>query len=636
MGVTHEFEHKIIVNQRISVANQGISSDMQYALNETRVAAHDSAIRDSIINNDATRVATELSNFAKKYNLGTMVAVNSQGIALARVSSKSKGDLVFLTTPWGQEAAQGREVVMVGEGRNFPLIINSAVPIVNDDIILGAVFGGYILDNTYATEFKKKYLKPVEQVAFYSIKDGVYGTSFNDPAIERIFKSLFSVGSNAIQGEKVGRIAGHFKIGNTIFHVVNARFADLTGPKVGGVFVLIPAHTNAPPTVAGLAGMIFLIFLSFHVRKKHKTKWIKIIILFVALFLTVGTVVASVWSVRGFLYRNPPPYTIYNSTMELYPNSNIFSGLTQQKIDIQITTGGEEINAAQASIKYDPTQVQIEEIVMDNSFCDQQFIIEKTIDNKNGTATIVCGNAGGFLADRAILAELIMQPLRLGEATLQFTEDTSVLAYDGLGTNVLRTVTNGSYQFVNSFISSADNAVALFSQSHPNPTRWYNNKNVRITWINSEPYEDFAYSLDQNPNTVPDGKKISDKTSIDLRVESDGVYYFHLTSLKSSRVKRTAHLKILIDTTPPILPEIQVSASEINIAEVLRLNFLSHGDATSGLQKNFYVQFDNGLWLPTLPQMNIPFFETGGHSISLRVFDNAGNYSDTNSEIYVK
>src|SRR3989344_2159277 len=191
-GAIHQFEHKVIIAQRISVANQGFQSDMQYALDETRVASHSNAIRDSIVSNNVGIASTEITNFSKKYNLSTMVLVNNDGIALARTPSQRKGDFVFQTTLWGQEAAQGKETVMVGEGRNYPLIINSAVPIIKDASVKGALFGGYILNNTYATGFKTKYLGTKEQVAFYSIKTGVYGTSFNDPATERFFKLLFN------------------------------------------------------------------------------------------------------------------------------------------------------------------------------------------------------------------------------------------------------------------------------------------------------------------------------------------------------------------------------------------------------------------------------------------------------------
>ncbi len=41
-------------------------------------------------------------------------------------------------------------------------------------------------------------------------------------------------------------------------------------------------------------------------------------------------------------------------------------------------------------------------------------------------------------------------------------------------------------------------------------------------------------------------------------------------------------------------------------------------------------------WLPTLSRLYMPFHDTGAHTVSVRVFDNAENYSDGEVEIRVK
>jgi hypothetical protein len=96
-----------------------------------------------------------------------------------------------------------------------------------------------------------------------------------------------------------------------------------------------------------------------------------------------------------------------------------------------------------------------------------------------------------------------------------------------------------------------------------------------------------------------------------------------------------AHLKIMIDTTPPSPPVIKSSATGVKAGEIVRFELSDIGDNLSGLQKNFYVSFDNGIWLPSLPQLNIPFMDAGKHKIAVRIFDNAGNFSDSSTEITV-
>jgi hypothetical protein len=69
--------------------------------------------------------------------------------------------------------------------------------------------------------------------------------------------------------------------------------------------------------------------------------------------------------------------------------------------------------------------------------------------------------------------------------------------------------------------------------------------------------------------------------------------------------------------------------------EVVRFE-LSSKDGLSGLEKNFYVQNDGSIWLPTFSKLYIPFHDVGEHSIGVRVFDNAGNYADTSVVVQVK
>ena len=636
LGV-HTFEHKVIVENKISSSHRDFEDEMRQALQMTELAARDGNITNAIINNDASSSAADLNILAQKYDLSTMVAANNQGVVLARVPSSRSGDLVFLTTPWGQSAAQGKKIVLVGQGRNYPLIINAAIPIVQNGSVQGALFGGYILNDTYAATFKSHYLNANDEVAFYSVKTGIYGTSFQDVATAQLFKLLFNEGSDAIQKPDPGLIAGHFKIGDTIFHVGNVKFIGSDGQIVGGMFILTPAHTGIPPLVGALFGMAVVLLLTLHVWKGHRHKRYYILAPILAfLFVALSTFVA-IKNIAGLLYDvTPPVQTIYNSTMEFSPQSDIFSGLGEQKIGIQISTGGEAINATQVSMQFDPQQLRIVDIVMDNSFCEQQFVIEKTIDNKNGKVVIACGKLGGFFADTATVAELLIQPLRTGEAGLTFDSDTQILAHDGLGTNVLRTMTDGSYQFIDPHTSSSDGSAIIFSYSHPNPTRWYNNRAIHISWILPAGYADAAYELDQKLDYAPDVTTRTRETGKDFVVQKDGIYYFHIVPLKSGQVGPVSHIKLMIDTTPPAPPSIGISETEIHPGEVVRLMFSDHGDHGSSLQKNFYVQFDGGTWLPTLPQLDIPFLEAGTHKVSLRVFDNAGNYSDTSTEIIVR
>ena len=619
---------------RVSTIERAFNSKLEIALQKTETAVAEGTIDAYIASNDSENTSSLLNELARKYDLTTMVAVNEAGVAVARVPSPRTGDYVSKTIPWGQSAAEGRKVVMVGEGRNFPLIINSAVPLTKDSRVVGALYGGYILDDEYARTFKQDHLKPDEEIAWYSINTGLYGTSFASETERGLLKIYFNTGSDWIQ-------SGHSELGGTrlrvdgkTFHIGNILLKNPEG-RVGGMLVFLPVTPTAAYVVAGgIIGILFLVWTVYRMFLPRERLGTYHRILFTVVLLSVlVSIISSEYYARHYEYRlSEPPYTIYNSTIGLVPDSDLFSIEKEQRIAIQITTGGEAINAAEATILFDPALVNVEDILMVNSFCDQGFILEKHIDNAAGSARIACGKPNGFIGERAILADLIVQPLRTGKLTLQFGDETRVFAHDGLGTDVLRSAVNGTYQIIGSE-NAEQRTPLLFSRTHPNSARWYNKKNIRIDWSAADEDRGLIYVFNQIPRDHSDQHE-APRGGIDLAVENDGVYYFHLFYPGFERSH--FHKMIRIDTTPPALPIIRSSATNVKAGEVVRFDFESQEDDLSGIQKNFYVQFDGGLWLPTLPQMYVPFLEAGEHTVVLRVFDNAENFADSSATIMVK
>jgi hypothetical protein len=427
--------------------------------------------------------------------------------------------------------------------------------------------------------------------------------------------------------------AGHFQLGQTTYHVLNIKLADPNG-NVGGMIILVPVSTRLTYGVAIMAG-ILLSFLVISIRRrKHKSNLRRLALMLAILIITVsGTLVVFAWIINQKLYDlSSTAETIYNSTIAFAPGSDVLQLTSPQLISIKIMSGGEAINTARAVVQFDPQAMRVEDIVLTNSFCDQGLIIEKNIDNNNGSATIACSKANGLVAGQVILADLVIQPLKVGITDLRFGANTLVLANDGLGTDVLRTATNGSYLILDPRKALRDIAPPLFSYSHPNASLWYKNNNIGINWVRAAHDESFSYALDQDPNTVPDDTKVLVNTGIKLAIDKDGVYYFHLKPRYVDGTGPVAHIKLMIDTIPPNPPVIKSSALNVRVGELVRFEFLSQGDNASGVQKNFYVQLDGGVWLPTLPQLYIPFGE-GKHTVRLRVFDNAGNFSDTSADI---
>ncbi len=342
----------------------------------------------------------------------------------------------------------------------------------------------------------------------------------------------------------------------------------------------------------------------------------------------------------------PFPYILYNSTLHFEPESGVIEDITSPyRVSITVNPGGEAINAASVIINYDPRMIEITEIDTRQSFCGQEFFLEKSIDNRNGRVNITCIAPGqGWNSPApAPVAALLIKPLRNGVFTLKFDHETQILAHDGLGTNVLRMAQDGGYTVAaaarKNVLDAEPVPVLVFSPSHPNSERWYNNAAVKLLWDQDEdaPEGEYVYRLDQNPETAPaltDAETSARQIAVNL--DRDGIYYFHIARKQQNRIGPVAHLKIMADVTPPLAPVVQASLRDAAINQTVRLEFSSH-DEVSGLQSRyFYVKIDGGVFFPTASPLYTAFAKPGTHTITIRAFDNAGNYRDASVNISVK
>ncbi len=617
--------------QRLEQIQNSFNKELDTALNNTRAAVHEDVITRYIIDNDTTNTQKILYELADKYNLTTMVAVNKDGVATARVPSPRVGDYALQTTPWGREAAMHNEVVTVGVGRNFPLIINSAVPILQNNSFQGALFGGYILNDEQAIQFKQDHLTSQEQIAYYSKKIGLTGNSFNNQIKDEDLAIYFNVGSEWIQNGK-SNLGGRTLVTPAgSFHVGNIGLNGLEG-DVGGLLVFLPAYTALHYLIVGLIllAIFNLVLLRLLLSKRQSSKLNMITLFTITLLIITGTIFVhfKLSTARNY-YLTKPQYTIYNSIIEFLPESDLIDLTKETRVGLLVTTGGEAINTAEAKITFDPSIIAVEDVLLTNSFCSHDFVIAKNIDNLRGEVTVACGKPGGFIGDRALLAELLVQPLRTGKLTLQFAPGTKVLAHDGLGTDVLRSTTDGVYDIIDPTTTKQHDPL-LFSYSHPNEARWYNKKDVHISWFTQNNNQRYLYTINQSEDHSH--SQPTTNGHADFSVNQDGIYDFHLFENNNESVH--AHKTIHIDTTPPLPPAIRSSANEVAKGQIVRLDF-SSTDALSGIQKNFYISFNDATWLPTLPQLYIPFLTAGQQKITVRVFDNAGNYSDSTTFVTV-
>jgi hypothetical protein len=621
------------------VFQMGISRDLAYLKEQGDAVAQNPLLIQHLVSQDFSGLMTILQEEKSARSIGLMGIVNAEGVVVGRTQSAvRRGDNAFLVSPIGRVVAQGKSAESVEMTSGFDprqLFLTTGRPIMQNGEMVGGLFANYLADDAYAARFRDLYLPKGVQVVFYNKKAGVYGQSFSDPDTRRLISSYFNSGSEWIQN---GTSEKTVALKNGSFYLIeNTVFPGLE-QSPGGALIFIPRRDisgilNILTAILTLA--IFACFANrYHLSTRGEIRGWQYYGLFV--LASVPVFVLALFALHaqniGYLRLERVPYMLYNSTIRLQPEFGVYDVDFEQRFSIVVDTGDEAINAVQIGVQFDPRAVQIKMLDTANSNCS--YVIENTVDPFVGRADLSCvmlksGGERGSL----VVADIVAVPRRPGAFALSFDKEvTKVLANDGLGTDVLRMSQEGGYQ-ADDFgaTGSQKDPMVVFSPSHPNEARWYNSQVARFVW-HGTPTGVYAYAFDSSPDTIPLKSHTTRGSSIDIPIPGDGIFYFHLQSIAGGQV---AHYRVQADRTPPTITSMNLSMDTIVAGDVVRFLF-NADDISSGVQKNYYVDLGNHLFLPIGSQLFIPFLEAGNQKVILRVYDAAGNYSEKSKVIHVQ
>ncbi|MGB7957542.1 MAG: cohesin domain-containing protein [Minisyncoccia bacterium] len=636
--VTHWIE--LISFDKTGQIRQGLNADSQYVFKNTGEIAASSGLVALIEERDTPQLTSALQDEQAIRHLDSLSVTDGAGIVLTQTHASCfpSGDYIFQTTAYGQKVAEGAAVVSIERGSGASLLMVAGYPVTDHGQMVGAVFGDYSIDDAYVHGFRSKYLNGTEDVIFYSKQDGVVGTTFENPNTKLLLAAYFNTGSDWIlkgQSDREVIIEGR------AYFVKNLIFSGPYGESAGGVLVLYPASYTAEAAIFSLIIVLLFALIMFYLHTHRAMKRRRVAEVMILIVCSLIVFFAIFFTDRSLLYSHStliqkPPYTIYNSTLALDPSFAVWSGSSEPQVAVEVSTGGEAINAAQIDITYDPTKVQVEDIITANSFCAQDMFLQKNIDNKHGEVQVACILPNpGFIGVSGNVVTLALQPIQAGNVTLHFATGTQILANDGLGTDVLRLTTDGSYRIIDEATAeNSTSSVIVFSPTYPDSAQWYNKPDGLFTWIASPGYR-YLYSLNNiSAMTTLAGASTTSADSVSFSGLTDGIYYFHIQPIKDGITGAISDYKVMIDTTPPSVPVIKASATTVPEGQAIRLMFESEDD-TSGLQDNYYIQVDDGVFLPTPSSLSLYLLRAGTHTITVRVFDRASNFADGNIMITV-
>ena len=114
-------------------------------------------------------------------------------------------------------------------------------------------------------------------------------------------------------------------------------------------------------------------------------------------------------------------------------------------LDIVLDSATSSFNSVMSVIDYDPSFIEVENIIFDNSFCS--IIATTSIDNLAGQTTIICGNPATNASSTSQISRLKAKKINEGFTTIKLN-NSQVLSADGLANNILTTTETHSIMII--------------------------------------------------------------------------------------------------------------------------------------------------------------------------------------------
>jgi hypothetical protein len=313
------------------------------------------------------------------------------------------------------------------------------------------------------------------------------------------------------------------------------------------------------------------------------------------------------------------------------------------------TANGEAINAVSANITFNSSQLQLVSISQTSSIISM-WASPPTFSNKTGSADLegIIPNPG-FTGQNGNVAVLNFKVLSAGSTQLSFSQ-ASVLANDGLGTNVLtsapsKSIYIGAGAALNATTNDqvppgAPSAPVIISTTNPDPTKWYATSSPSFSWKVPSDVTAIRLQYDTSPIATPSilySPAISSKT---LSNVPDGVYYLHAQFKNVSGWGAIAHFKFSIDTTPPAPFQI-IESHPGNVNDPRPILLFNTTDSLSGMD-HYNIKVGD-LAFQTIDTATVasnpytpPNQTPGNKTIVINAYDKAGNETTESTTIDIQ
>jgi len=318
------------------------------------------------------------------------------------------------------------------------------------------------------------------------------------------------------------------------------------------------------------------------------------------------------------------------ASLYLSPSTGTYSVGRIFSVSIELDSREQIINAAEATLKFDPDKLDVMSISKAGSIFSL-WTTEPTFSNSGGTLSFGGGTPDNFNGASGIIATVSFQAKTAGACKVDFLSG-SVLAADYKGTNVLASMIPGAYVIQPAKFplpeytppEGAPEAPNVSSPTHPASEKWYSNNDPKFIWTIPSDMTGVKLLVDNNPFSLPTifySGVISERQLEDL---DDGIWYFHVQLRNESGWGGVSHFKFQIDTQPPTPFEIKVQEGEETIRPRPTLFFETIDEPSGIAYFEVRVNKENPVRVEK-PEYKIPPQSVGKHLVLVEAIDKAGN-----------
>lgn len=332
------------------------------------------------------------------------------------------------------------------------------------------------------------------------------------------------------------------------------------------------------------------------------------------------------------------PLSSLAATMSLSPSTGVYSAGATFNVRVLVNTAGKPVNAAEGTLKFNPQELSVVSVDRSGSIFNL-WVTEPTFSNSAGTITFSGGLPSGYTGSAGNIFNVTFRTKGAGSPRVSMTGG-SVLANDGMGTNVLTSMSGGSYTVsavsdtpepeVIEYVAPANTPAApvISSVTHADQKLWYKEKTAVLKWTLPSDVVAVRTLLDNRASTVPTKVYDTPMSDITLSDLEDGESYFHIQFKNADGWGRVAHYRLAIDSTAPSKIEIKSAHAEDTANPVQELE-VKTDEAVSSIVR-YMVRLNADEAYEVVPEtatstIKLPAVTPGYHTVIIEAFDAAGN-----------